>query len=218
MDKTIFVPGTRGGPPSTQPLPPMLVSATVNAAAVCHRHSHCCPHHCLLPPPPPPPLFPPLLLPLFGWLLSVDPLPGGYPPPLLPCLSRHLMMSFSHHHGHRWACRSCPRDKTRTMERDYDCHSRYSVFVLIERDWPSRRDSSRHLWMDNLKPLDFSKRRDENHSRFHTGVVLRDMIQWIYFYSIIICSQKINGKWETHNRRGSSLISYKMLLISTIAR
>jgi len=38
-----------------------------------------------------------------------------------------------------------------------------------------------------------------------SGVVLHDMIQWIYFYFIIF-SQKRNGKREAHSRRGSSLV------------
>ena len=45
--------------------------------------------------------------------------------------------------------------------------------------------SSHHLRTDNVKPLDFSKRRDGNRFRFHTGVALQDMIQRIYFYSIM---------------------------------
>jgi len=48
--------------------------------------------------------------------------------------------------------------------------------------------SSRHLRTDNLKPLDFSQRRNGNRFRFHTGVVLHDIVQRVYFYSIIICS------------------------------
>jgi hypothetical protein len=47
--------------------------------------------------------------------------------------------------------------------------------------------------MDNLNRLDFSKRRNDNCSYFHTGVVLHEiMIEWINFYSIIF-SQKEMG-------------------------
>jgi hypothetical protein len=48
---------------------------------------------------------------------------------------------------------------------------------------------SRHLQTDDLNHLDFSKRRNENLFRFHTGVVLNDIIEQIYFDSIIF-SQK----------------------------
>jgi hypothetical protein len=50
--------------------------------------------------------------------------------------------------------------------------------------------------MDNSNRLDFSKRRNENLFRFHTGVVLHDIIERINFYSIIF-SQKEMGS-EKH--------------------
>jgi hypothetical protein len=50
--------------------------------------------------------------------------------------------------------------------------------------------------MDNLSHLDFSKRRNENHFQFHTRVIFHNMIEWIYFYSIIL-SQKEMGS-EKH--------------------
>ena len=39
------------------------------------------------------------------------------------------------------------------------------IFFSIERDWPSRRGSSRLLRTDNLRHLDFSQRRNENSDR-----------------------------------------------------
>ncbi len=110
----------------------------------------------------------------------------------------------------------CVRDKIILSQRYIFCTRRNGTstvladtldFCSIERDWPSRRGSSRHLRMDNLNHLDFSKRRTENHFRFHTEVVLHDMIERIYFHSIIF-SQKRNGMQETHGRHGSSRKSW----------
>ena len=67
---------------------------------------------------------------------------------------------------------------------------------FIEWDLPSRCGSSCHVRTDNLNRLDFSKRRNENSFRYHTGAVLHDMIERIYLYSVIF-SQKIMGS-EKH--------------------
>jgi hypothetical protein len=49
---------------------------------------------------------------------------------------------------------------------------------------------------DNLNCLDFSKKRNENLFQYHTRVVIHNMIEQIYLYSIIF-SQKEMGS-EKH--------------------
>jgi hypothetical protein len=48
--------------------------------------------------------------------------------------------------------------------------------------------------MDDLNHLDFLKGRNENRFQFHSGVVLHDMIEWIYFYSIIFSQKEMGSK------------------------
>jgi hypothetical protein len=70
-------------------------------------------------------------------------------------------------------------------------------FFSIEQDLPSRCGSSRHLQTDNLNRLDFSKRRNDNLFQFHTGVVLHNIIEWIYFYSMIFSQKEMGSKKHT---------------------
>ncbi len=112
--------------------------------------------------------------------------------------------------------KSCPRDKTvlSLCVRDKIILSRRFIlrarrngtatvladtlgFFLIERDWPSRRGSSRHLQTNNLNHLDFSKKRNEN---------LSDFIQeWFFTTSLngFIFTQSFSHKkkWEARNTR-----------------
>ncbi len=130
--------------------------------------------------------------------------------------------------GQNRRCDFCPRDKTGDKTILPHCCPDKTVlprrYVLVHVgtglrlsqclsgqfgiffDWAGltkQTGSSRHLQTDDLNRLDFSKRRNENPFRFHSGVVLHDMNEGFYFYTIIF-SQKEMEKRETHSRRGCS--------------
>jgi hypothetical protein len=48
-----------------------------------------------------------------------------------------------------------------------------------------------------LNYLDILKRRNENLFQFHTGLVLHNIIEWIYFYLIIFSQKEMGSKKHT---------------------
>ena len=71
------------------------------------------------------------------------------------------------------------------------------IFFSIERDWPSRRGSSRLLRTDNLRHLDFSQRRNENSGRIiRSGSSRHDWTDLFLLYHFLT-----KKKWEARNTR-----------------